>query len=160
MNESATISADVPTGFRPIRIPGGFVGVNGPLHGRLQDGCLHLGFRVEERHLNAAMMCHGGMLMMVADLQLAVAAVVQSSVGPFLPTINLSVDFVAPAHAGDWVHGQTEVVKTTRSLTFAQGSLMIDGSTILRASGIFKNPNRPDWKLNVESLFEAGEVGG
>ncbi|HJP20511.1 MAG TPA: PaaI family thioesterase, partial [Alphaproteobacteria bacterium] len=133
MNESATISADVPTGFRPIRIPGGFVGVNGPLHGRLQDGCLHLGFRVEERHLNAAMMCHGGMLMMVADLQLAVAAVVQSSVGPFLPTINLSVDFVAPAHAGDWVHGQTEVVKTTRSLTFAQGSLMIDGSTILRA---------------------------
>jgi uncharacterized protein (TIGR00369 family) len=160
MNESATISADVPTGFRPIRIPGGFVGVNGPLHGRLQDGCLHLGFRVEERHLNAAMMCHGGMLMMVADLQLAVAAVVQSSVGPFLPTINLSVDFVAPAHAGDWVHGQTEVVKTTRSLTFAQGSLMIDGSTILRASGIFKNPNRPDWKLDVESLFEAGEVGG
>ncbi|MAG96136.1 MAG: PaaI family thioesterase [Alphaproteobacteria bacterium] len=160
MNESATVSADVPTGFRPIRIPGGFVGVNGPLHGRLQDGCLHLGFRVEERHLNAAMMCHGGMLMMVADLQLAVAAVVQSSVGPFLPTINLSVDFVAPAHAGDWVHGQTEVVKTTRSLTFAQGSLMIDGSTILRASGIFKNPNRPDWKLDIESLFEAGEVGG
>ncbi len=156
MNEELSLPAD----FRPIRIPGGFVGVNGPLHGRLQDGCLHLGFRVEERHLNAAKMCHGGMLMMVADLQLAIAAVVQSGVGPFLPTINLSVDFVTAAYAGDWVQGQTEVVKTTRSLTFAQGSLMIDGKPILRASGIFKNPNRPDWKLDLDGLFEAGEVGG
>ena len=155
-----TESEGPPADFRLMRIPGGFVGVNGPLHGRLQDGCLHLGFRVEERHLNAAMMCHGGMLMMVADLQLAVAAVVQSGVGPFLPTINLNVDFVAPAHTGDWIQGQTQVVKTTRGLTFAQGSLMVGETPILRASGIFKNPDRPDWKLDLEHLFEAGGVGG
>ncbi|MDP6068237.1 MAG: PaaI family thioesterase [Alphaproteobacteria bacterium] len=155
-----TESEGAPADFRLMRIPGGFAGVNGPLYGRLQEGNLHLGFRVEDRHLNAAMMCHGGMLMMVADLQLAVAAVVQSGVGPFLPTINLNVDFVAPAHTGDWIQGQTQVVKTTRGLTFAQGSLMVGETPILRASGIFKNPDRPDWKLDLEHLFEAGEVGG
>jgi uncharacterized protein (TIGR00369 family) len=158
MSENAAPS--LPHDFRLMRIPGGFVGVNGPLYGRMHEGCLHLGFRVEERHLNAAKMCHGGMLMMVADLQLAVAAVVQSGVGPFLPTINLSVDFVTAAHVGDWVQGQTQVVKTTRGLTFAQGSLMVDDGIILRASGIFKNPNRPDWKLDLDGLFESGEIGG
>jgi acyl-coenzyme A thioesterase PaaI-like protein len=133
-------SGDIPEGFDPLHLGAwGFIQVNGPLYGKRDGGYFLLGFRVEERHCNPARICHGGMLMTFADMQLPFGVRLQTNVDPgFLPTVSLSAEFMAPAPLGSWIEGRTEVLKTTRNLAFAQCLVTADGSPVLRASGIFK----------------------
>jgi len=131
---------DIPDGFAALPFHYGFIGVNGPLYCRRVGGDrLHLGFRVEERHCNPMGIAHGGMLVTFADMQLPFGARYQGGLPDnFLPTINLSVDFLAPAKLGAWVEGETEVLRRTKNLVFAQCTVTADGEPCLRASGIFK----------------------
>lgn len=131
---------DIPEGFVALPFRTGFVGVNGPLHVRRgADGRVHMGFRVEERHCNPMGTAHGGMLATFADMQLPFAIRFQSDLpNHFLPTINLTLDFLAPAKLGAWIEGETQVLRKTRKLVFAQCLVTADGEAALRASGIFK----------------------
>lgn len=134
----------VPEGFRPMPMGGDFVGINGPLYLRHEprpgDPLVQMGFRVERRHCNPMGNCHGGMLASFADMLLPMSIHRKSvEVGhKFLPTINLQLDYLAPAPLGCWVQGEAEVLRVTRSLVFAQGLISADGVTALRVSGIFK----------------------
>lgn len=135
---------DVPSGFAPLGIRMGFLESNGPLYLRWADEKVTLGFRVGLRHCNPGNVCHGGMLATFADMLLPIAARLQSNTEMgFLPTINLTCDFLAPAPLGSWVEGQAQAVRTTRNLLFAQGLATADGVACLRANGIFKITN-PD----------------
>ena len=58
--------------------------------------------------------------------------------GRFLPTINLQIDYLAPAPLGAWVQGEAQVLRVTRSMVFAQGLATADGVNAVRVSGIFK----------------------
>ena len=133
------MSTGIPEGFRPLNIAYGFLGVNGPLYGNWDGAFMRLGFRVEERHCNPGGNAHGGMLATFADMQLpfAVHAQTQQDVG-FMPTVNLTCDYLAPAKLGTWVEGKAEPVKITRKLVFAQGIATADGEPCLRFNGIFK----------------------
>ena len=149
----------IPEGFAPFKLAMGFVNINGPLYGRWDNTHLLLGFRVEERHCNPGMVAHGGMMATFADMLLPIASRFQSKTDMgFLPTINLSCDFLAPAKRGAWVEGRAEVVRTTRNLLFAQGVATADGEPCLRANGIFKitapreGANMPDF--SIKSLFD------
>lgn len=130
----------LPEGFAPLHLGDwGFIPENGPLYGKREGAFFLLGFRVEERHCNPAKICHGGMLMTFADMQLPFGIRLQALSDPgFLPTVSLSAEFMAPAPLGAWVQGRTDVLKTTRNLAFAQCLLTADGEPVLRASGIFK----------------------
>ena len=55
-----------------------------------------------------------------------------------LPTESLQIDYLAPAPLGSWVKGETEVLRVTRSLVFAQGLVSADGEPVARASAIMK----------------------
>jgi uncharacterized protein (TIGR00369 family) len=133
------MSAVVPEGFRPLNIPYGFLGVNGPLYGKWDGVLMRLGFRAEERHCNPGQTVHGGMLATFADMQLpfAVHAQTGKDLG-FMPTVNLTCDYLAPAKLGSWVEGRAEPVRVTRTLIFAQGTATADGEPCLRFNGIFK----------------------
>ncbi len=134
------VAADVPAGFRRFRGTTGFIGVNGPLF-FLHDGPLFkLGFRVEERHCNPIGSCHGGMLATFADMLMPIGAItlVPELRQRFLPTVSLQVDFMASAQVGDWVEGEAQVLRTTRTMVFAQGLVTSAGKTALRCSGVFK----------------------
>jgi uncharacterized protein (TIGR00369 family) len=141
MNDVATFAAEiastVPEGFKAIPL-NGFAGASGPLYGKLESDRLILGFRVELRHCNPANICHGGMLMTFADMLLGMGSNVQAKLGRFLPTVNMTSDFLAPAPLGCWVEGRTEVLRTTRNLVFAQCLVTADGAPAMRASGILK----------------------
>jgi len=129
----------VPDGFVPLPFLFGFVGVNGPMYVKRAEGKLRLGFRAEERHCNPMRIVHGGMLATFADLQLPFAARFQAGMpGNFLPTVNLSLDYVAAAKMGAWIEGETEVLRKTRSLVFAQCRITADGALAVRANGLFK----------------------
>jgi uncharacterized protein (TIGR00369 family) len=137
---TAPHSANPPPGFVQIDPMGGFIGVNGPLWLRHQGDVVQLGFRVEPRHCNPMAMCHGGMLASFADmvLPMSVHRKAPEVGGRFLPTINLQLDYLAPAPLGAWVQGEADVLRSTRSLVFAQGLLHADGVLAVRVSGIFK----------------------
>ena len=133
------MSDSIPAGFTPLRLSMGFLDANGPLFGRWADDRLLLGFRVETRHCNPGKVAHGGMLATFADMLLPIAARLQSKAEMgFLPTVNLTCDFLAPAPLGAWVEGRADALTATRNLLFAQGVATADGTPCLRANGIFK----------------------
>jgi uncharacterized protein (TIGR00369 family) len=132
-------SAHVPEGFKPIKIGGPFIGHNGPLFARWTGTRLQLGFRVEERHCNPLMSCHGGMLASFADMLMPAVAIYQDAgERRFLPTISLQIDYLGGAKLGAWVQGEGEVLRRTRNMLFAQGLVSADGEPALRVSGVFK----------------------
>jgi len=132
-----SLGQTVPDGFRPVPMDR-FIGLTGPLYVKREDDKLLLGFRVESRHCNPADICHGGMLMTLADMLLGMGANYQGKLGRFLPTVSMTTDFLAPAPLGAWVEGRTELLRTTRNLVFAQCLVTADGNLSLRASGIMK----------------------
>jgi uncharacterized protein (TIGR00369 family) len=139
MNDISTpgLEVSIPAGFRIMPMDR-FIGANGPLCAKREGEQLVLGFRVELRHCNPADICHGGMLMTLADMLLGMGANFQGKLGRFLPTVSMTTDFLAPAPLGAWVEGRAELLRTTRNLVFAQCLVTADGTLALRASGIMK----------------------
>ena len=142
-------SHDVPAGFQPVAMGGDFIAVNGPIYLRHERGAhvagdggvlVQLGFRVERRHCNPMAICHGGWLASFADMLMPLSIHRKApEVGMrFLPTISLQIDYLAPAKLGAWVQGEAQVLRSTRSLVFAQGLVSADGVPSLRCSGVFK----------------------
>ena len=131
---------DIPPGFVALPFGGDFMRRNGPLYLRHEGDLMLLGFRVEPRHCNPMHVCHGGMLASFCDMLLPATAYRKSTevAGRFLPTINLQIDYLAPAPLGAWVQGEAQVLRVTRSRVFAQGLVSADGATCARVSGIFK----------------------
>ena len=138
--EALAVAAALPPGFRAMPRMGAFIALNGPLCLRHEGDLVRLGFRVDERHTNPLGICHGGMMATFCDMLLPMTIHRKSrEVGlRFLPTINLQVDYLAPAPLGAWIEGEAQVLRTTRTLVFAQGLVTADGTPCARVSGIFK----------------------
>lgn len=131
---------DIPPGYTPVPMGGGFIAANGPLY-LFEDGVVvKLGFRVEPRHCNPMGVCHGGMLASFCDMLLPVSVHRKSAeVGVrFLPTVSLQLDYMAPVPLGAWVEGECDVLTVTRAMVFAQGLVRADGVTAVRCSGLMK----------------------
>jgi len=131
---------DIPAGFSALPVMGDFIAVNGPLYLRHEGDLVLVGFRVEQRHTNPMGICHGGMMASFCDMLLPLSVHrKRADVGlRFLPTINLQIDYLAPAPLGAWVQGEAEVLRVTRSLVFAQAVVTADAEPVARVSGIFK----------------------
>lgn len=144
------LSDDPPTGFRKIdfdrdRSEPTFNSHIGNLYvKRGEKGARDefvMGFRVHQHMCNPAGGLHGGMMMTVADLVGAMGGGTLAGLRKFLPTVNMTFDFVAPAKVGDWVEGRPELVRATRSLLFTNIYLTVGEEKILRASSICKIPS-------------------
>ncbi len=150
-----TADPSIPVGFRPVRFQSNpYLDLVGPLYGRLDGEDFVLGFRVEPRHCNPGGTCHGGMLMTLADMLLLLGANTQSGIRRYMTTVSLTHDFLAPPPAGSWLEGRVQILRTTRSLVFAQGTLSLDGAPVLRSSGILKQVGEEDPRFGRRSLFE------
>ena len=134
------VNTENPAGFRALAMMGGFMALNGPLYLRHEGELVQMGFRVEPRHANPVGNCHGGMMATFCDMLLPLSVHRKSpEIGMrFLPTINLQIDYLAPAPLGAWVQGEAQVLRVTRSMVFAQGLVTADGTNAARVSGIFK----------------------
>ena len=130
----------IPEGFVPFPKMPGFLETTGPLYVNYTDTEARLGVLIEEKHVNIANICHGGMIMTLADMQLGIGAQAALKMRKFLPTMHMSGDFVAPTPLGAWLEGRTEVIKATRKSIFATCILTADGETVFSGSGIMKIP--------------------
>ncbi len=139
MTESASAT---PAGFRPLAAtPERMAGYN-PIafHARRIDGALALGFRVGPEHLNPGGRCHGGVLASFCDVLLAFAILHDTTTlaTTILPTVNLTIDYLAGALPGAWIQGVGTTVSVTRNLAVAQSVVTADGVPVTRASGTYK----------------------
>jgi len=130
----------IPEGFERFGLVPGFLETVGPLYIRYDEGGASLGIRITKKHVNIADICHGGMIMTLADMQLAIGAQAILNIRKFLPTVHMSGDFVAPTPLGAWLQGRTQVIKQTRKTLFATCLLTADGETVLSGTGIMKIP--------------------
>ncbi|MEQ9643079.1 MAG: PaaI family thioesterase [Alphaproteobacteria bacterium] len=152
------MSTDPPAGFVPLPDVDGFITHVGPLYVRWTEASAQLGFRVAEHHANPAGICHGGMLMTLMDMGIAVALKVAAKSEMFLPTINLSFDFLAPANVGDWLVSEVSFTHTTPRMGFAHGLLIGPNGPVARANGIMKIPKADDARFMAASR-RVGNLG-
>jgi uncharacterized protein (TIGR00369 family) len=116
-----------PAGFHPWEPDLFYYGTIGPLFLQNRGDKVVFGFRCGEKHVNAARMCHGGMLFTLMDINLGFNANIQTGRPGFMVTVNMTSDFLAPVQQGQWVETHGDVVKATRSLVFMEGRLYADG---------------------------------
>ena len=93
-------------------------------------------FRTREEHSNAHNTIHGGILVAFADYTVCLGA--NGGTQESSATISLNTEFVAPAHAGDLLLGEGEVVRRGHSLVFVRVKLRVKNRVILTASAVIK----------------------
>lgn len=129
--------------WEELRDCGEFSQLTGPYYGtteRLDAGeVARFGFRVAQPHCNLRPVCHGGMMATFADIALARGLKLAGNLPAPLPTISLSLDYLAPAALGAWVDARVSVSRIGRSTGFVSAMVHADGVPVLRASGVFRH---------------------
>ena len=134
---------DIPEGFElDQRIqPQTFGGLAGPFYSRRQGDELSLGLRIEERHCNSRGTCHGGLLATLADIALGYACALASDAGGErrnFVTVDLSLQYLASTHVGDWVQSEVTVLSPGSRTGSAAGHLLANGQPVVRISANFR----------------------
>ena len=133
--------SDIPAGFEPVqRIqPHTFAGRAGPFYAKRDGEAISLGVRIEERHLNSRGTCHGGLIATMADIALGYACVAAAAEGSRnFVTLDLSIEYLAAARAGDWLHSEVKVLNAGTRTASATGFLCVGGTQVARISANFR----------------------
>jgi len=131
------MNPDAPPGFEKLREGFGFADVLQPLYRRAGDTPA-MGMYVRERHINTLGICHGGVLMTLADIVASLSVWRARGRNAGNPTINLSFDFIAAAREGDWIQAEADRVTVKRNVGFSSGVVTSgDGGIVCRFSGGF-----------------------
>lgn len=128
---------EIPEGFIPLVRPSPFLHMLGPLYIKGEAPTATIGLRIEEKHINAGSIAHGGVLASLADMALGYSLVFSTNPPRRLVTINLNVDYIGKAEVGDWVEARVEIHKKQGRTAFASAFLFLGETLITRASGIF-----------------------
>jgi len=154
-----TTVATVPDGFELMQEGMGFSDNLQPWYRRLQGDELHFGLVVQEQHCNLMGICHGGMLMTMADVAAAANLNLARDGKGGSPTINLSVDFISAGRLGDWIQSQIQLVSPKRRFGFCQGLIVGSEGPVVRFSGSFYFPDHKGMWKNKPS-DEGGALAG
>lgn len=130
-------ASSIPEGFEPVDRGSAFLALLGPVYMKqaAPDRTV-IGVRIDGRHTNVKGIAHGGMLTTLADSALGIAIAIANNEKPMV-TVNLSTDFVAAAHPGDWVEAHVDIQRIGGRLAFANCYLYVGEKRIMRASGVF-----------------------
>ncbi|WP_415300130.1 PaaI family thioesterase [Candidatus Pelagibacter sp. Uisw_134_02] len=124
--------------FEQISIKPGFMKHNGGVLFRtVSDTEYEFKTIINEDHLNAAGITHGGFLAALIDAGAGTAAHRASGNAPCV-TISLDLKFIGASKVGDEVTGFARILKKTSTLVFLFCELKCDDKIITSASGIWK----------------------
>jgi acyl-coenzyme A thioesterase PaaI-like protein len=115
----------------------GFMKHNGGLEFRqLTEKEYEFKTEIEDYHINAGGVTHGGFIMSMLDSGMGTAAhqVIEGSA----VTISLNTNFIGGSKAGDKIIGLAKIKKKTRSLIFMYGQLKCGDKLLASAEGIWK----------------------
>jgi len=91
---------------------------------------------IQEMHMNAGGVTHGGYVMSMLDSGMGTAA--HQVIDGGAVTINLNINFIGGSKPGDVILGYAKIKKQTRSLIFMYGELKCKDKLLATAEGIWK----------------------
>ena len=124
--------------FEQISIRPGFMKHNGGVLFRtITDSEYEFKTIINENHLNAAGITHGGYLSALIDAGAGTAAHRSAGNAPCV-TISLDLKFIGTSKVGDEIIGFTKIQKKTNTLVFLICELKCNNKIITSASGVWK----------------------
>ncbi len=124
--------------FEQISLKPGFMKYNGGVFFRnISENEYEFKSTINENHLNAAGITHGGYLAALIDAGAGTSAHRSADNAPCV-TISLDLKFIGASKLGDVIIGKTRILKKTNSLIFLFCELICKDKIIASASGIWK----------------------
>ena len=124
--------------FEQISIKPGFMKHNGGvLFKKISETEYQFKSKINENHLNAAGITHGGYLSALIDSGAGTAAHRAADNMPCV-TISLDLKFIGSSKIGDEIIGYTKILKKTNTLVFLFCELKCNNKIITSASGVWK----------------------
>ena len=124
--------------FEQIRLKPGFIKHNGGLLFRnISENEYEFKSTINNNHLNAAGITHGGYLSALIDAGAGTAAHRSADNAPCV-TISLDIKFIGSSKVNDEIYGKVKILKKTKTLVFLFCELNCNGKIITSASGIWK----------------------
>ena len=124
--------------FEQISLNPGFMKHNGGLLFRnISETEYEFKSTVNQNHLNAANITHGGYIAALIDAGAGTSAH-RASNNASCVTISLDLKFIDTSKAGDEIIGKVQILKKTNSLIFLFCQLFCNEKIIASASGIWK----------------------
>ena len=124
--------------FQQISLNPGFMKHNGGVLFRtISDTEYEFKSRINENHLNAAGITHGGYLSALIDAGAGTAAHRSAENAPCV-TVSLDLKFIGVSKIGDEITGNVKILKKTKTLVFLFCELKCNNKIITSASGVWK----------------------
>ena len=124
--------------FQQISLKPGFMKHNGGVFFRnISENEYEFKSTINENHLNAAGITHGGYLAALIDAGAGTSAHRTADNAPCV-TISLDLKFIGASKLGDVIIGKTKILKKTNTLIFLFCELISNNKIIASASGIWK----------------------
>ena len=124
--------------FEQISLKSGFMKHNGGvLFRNISETEFEFKSTINENHLNAAGITHGGYLSALIDAGAGTAAHRTAENSPFV-TISLDLKFIGASKIGDEIIGNVKILKKTKTLIFLFCELKCNNKIITSASGVWK----------------------
>ena len=124
--------------FEQISLRPGFMKHNGGLLFRnISENEYEFKSTINNNHLNAAGITHGGYLSALIDAGAGTAAHRSANNAPCV-TISLDIKFIGSSKVNDEIYGKVKILKKTKTLVFLFCELNCNGKIITSASGIWK----------------------
>ena len=124
--------------FEQISLKPGFMKHNGGVMFRnISEVEYEFKSMINENHLNAAGITHGGYLSALIDAGAGTAAHRAADNCPCV-TISLDLKFIGASKMGDEIYGNVKILKKTKSLVFLFCELKCNNKIITSASGVWK----------------------
>ena len=124
--------------FEQISLKPGFMKHNGGLLFRsISENEYEFKSTINNNHLNAAGITHGGYLSALIDAGAGTAAHRSADNAPCV-TISLDIKFIGSSKVNDEIYGKVKILKKTKTLVFLFCELNCNGKIITSASGIWK----------------------
>lgn len=92
---------------------------------------------LDARHINVGGVCHGGVLLSLADVAMGAASFAAGGGHP-CATIQMDAHFLAAAKEGARLLALAIQLRKVRALSFMQCTIWSESRQVLRASGIWK----------------------
>ena len=124
--------------FEQISLKQGFMKHNGGVMFRnISNDEYEFKSTINENHLNAAGITHGGYLSALVDAGAGTAAHRSADNAPCV-TISLDLKFIGATRVGDEIIGKVKILKKTKTLIFLFCELICNNKIITSASGVWK----------------------
>ena len=137
--------------FEQISLKPGFMKHNGGvLFKTISKNEYEFKTTINENHLNAAGITHGGYIAALVDAGAGTAAHRSAEQNPCV-TISLELKFISAVKLGQEIIGKTLIQKKTKTMVFLTCELQAENKIVATASGV--------WKILTKKLPGAGPGG-